>query len=57
MLSALFSLPSYLRRRPQGLLQFSALLLVVQAALVVVVGNVTQDQSLLGNGQNAALHG
>lgn len=42
--------------RSQSLLQLAALLLVLQAALVVEVGNVTQDQRLLGNGQDAALH-
>jgi len=38
-----FSWVSYLRRGAQGLLQLSAVLLVVQAALVAVVGDVTQD--------------
>lgn len=55
VLSFLISL-SYLCCGAQGLLQLSALLLIIQAALVAVVGNVTQDQCLLRNGQNAALH-
>lgn len=42
--------------RPQGLLQIPALLLVVQAALVIVVGDVTQEQGLLGDGEDSTLH-
>lgn len=38
-------------------MQLPALLLLLQAALVVVVGNISQQQSFLGDGQEATLHG
>lgn len=49
-------LTSHLCCWAQGFLQLPALLLLIQASLVVIVGDVSQDHGLLGNGQDAALH-
>lgn len=48
---------AHLGRRAQGFLQLDPLLLLVQGSLVVVVGDVPEDEGLLGDGQDAALHG
>lgn len=47
---------AHLTGRPQTLLQLHSVLLLLHNSIIVIIGHITNQQSLMGEWQEATLH-